>query len=139
MKRLGKAGGGGAAGAAGGGGAGGVKTSDLGSIRELVQKLCQSSHPLAKSMDYLAEDLENMAKEIRYRAEEDKQRLLNDALDTESRILDGLAMGRDFRDATWSAVVTIQSEVMVGTLPMPATIADYLAILPSIPARPVIA
>ena len=48
-------------------------------------------------------------------------------------------VGRDFRDATWSAVVTIQMEVMGGTLPMPATIADYLALLPAIPSRPAIA
>lgn len=48
-------------------------------------------------------------------------------------------VGRDFRDATWLAVVNIQSAVMGGTLPIPATIADYLALLPSIPARPVIA
>jgi hypothetical protein len=43
-----------------------VKTTDTAAIRELVQKLCQSSHPLAKSMDYLAEDLENMSKEYRF-------------------------------------------------------------------------
>ena len=48
-------------------------------------------------------------------------------------------VGRDFRDATWSAVVTIQAEVTGGTLPMPATIDDYLALLPAIPTRPVIA
>jgi hypothetical protein len=43
-----------------------VKTTDTAAIRELVQKLCQSSHPLAKSMDYLAEDLESMSKEYRF-------------------------------------------------------------------------
>ena len=42
-----------------------VKAGDLNSIREMVQKLCQSSHPLAKSMDFIAEDLENMQKEYR--------------------------------------------------------------------------
>lgn len=47
--------------------------------------------------------------------------------------------GRDFRDATWADVVTIQTEVMGGTLVMPATIADYLSLLPAIPSRPVIA
>ena len=60
MKRLGKPSAGGAA-----GGAGAVKAGDLAGIRELVQKLCQSSHPLAKSMDFLAEDLDNMSKEYR--------------------------------------------------------------------------
>lgn len=46
---------GGARGAGGGGGAqgGGVKSVDSSGIRDLVQKLCQSSHPLAKSMDYM--------------------------------------------------------------------------------------
>ena len=42
-----------------------VKAGDLNSIREMVQKLCQSSHPLAKSMDFIAEDLENMQREYR--------------------------------------------------------------------------
>lgn len=44
----------------------GVKAGDHQGIREMVQKLTQSSHPLAKSMDYLQEDLENMAKEYRW-------------------------------------------------------------------------
>ncbi len=44
-KRLGKVGGGGAG--------AGARAGDPSSVRELVQKLCQSSTPLAKSMDYL--------------------------------------------------------------------------------------
>ena len=52
-----------------------------------------------KEADRAASALENMAADIRYRAKEDKERLLADALDTEARINDGLAMGRDFRDA----------------------------------------
>ncbi len=48
-------------------------------------------------------------------------------------------VGRDFRDATWSAVVQIQTDVMGGILPMPATIDAYLALLPAVPSRPVIA
>ncbi len=48
-KRLGKAGA--AAGAPAG--AAVVRTTDTAAIQEMVQKLCQSSHPLAKSMDYL--------------------------------------------------------------------------------------
>lgn len=31
----------------------------------MVQRLVQSSQPLARSMDYLAEDLDNMAREYR--------------------------------------------------------------------------
>ena len=44
--------------------AGGAKP-DATAVGELVQKLVQSSHPLAQSMDYLQEDLDNMAKEYR--------------------------------------------------------------------------
>jgi TRAF3-interacting protein 1 len=59
LGRLGVAGKGAAAGSAG------VKAGDLAGIKDMVQKLCQSSHPLAKSMDYMQEDLENMNKEYR--------------------------------------------------------------------------
>mmetsp|Transcript_13605 Transcript_13605/g.29130 ORF Transcript_13605/g.29130 Transcript_13605/m.29130 type:complete len:548 (+) Transcript_13605:262-1905(+) len=76
LKRVGKA---------PGGGAGPVlKAGDLNGIRELVQRLCQSSHPLAKSMDYLAEDLENMAKEYRFWTME--RRVFQDKLADEQRM-----------------------------------------------------
>jgi hypothetical protein len=34
-------------------GGGGANIKDFNVVREMVQKLCQTSHPLAKSMDYL--------------------------------------------------------------------------------------
>lgn len=74
----------GAAGAAGAGGGAPVRTNDLASIRELVQKLCQSSNPLAKSMDYLAEDIENMSKE--YRFWQTERRVFQDRLNDEQRM-----------------------------------------------------
>lgn len=49
-----------------GAGAPGAKAGDLTQIRELIQRLCQSSLPLARGMDYLQEDLDNMAKEYRF-------------------------------------------------------------------------
>ena len=42
-----------------------IRPGDPGVVRELVQKMCQASHPLAKTMDYLQEDVENMSKEYR--------------------------------------------------------------------------
>ena len=44
--------------------------------------------------------------------------------------------GRDFRDATWSAVAALQAEAVAGTRVVPTTIEDYLELLPSAPARP---
>lgn len=43
-----------------------MRTHDPNAVKELVQKLCQSSTPLAKSMDYLQEDIENMRKEYKW-------------------------------------------------------------------------
>ncbi len=60
LKRLGKP-----AAGSGGGAGGGPRAHDPASVRELVQKLCHSSTPLAKSMDYLQEDIENMRKEYK--------------------------------------------------------------------------
>mmetsp|Transcript_4923 Transcript_4923/g.12064 ORF Transcript_4923/g.12064 Transcript_4923/m.12064 type:complete len:515 (-) Transcript_4923:352-1896(-) len=79
LKRLGKP-------SAANPGAGAVKSGDTGAIRELVQKLCQASHPLAKSMDYLGEDLENMAKEYRFWQME--RRVFADKLADEQRMVD---------------------------------------------------
>lgn len=75
----------------------GGKPGDLAAVRDLVQKLCQSSHPLAKSMDYLQEDLENMAKEYRFWVTErrvyqeklvEEQRLVQDLTNGEMKIAD---------------------------------------------------
>lgn len=74
-----------------------AKPGDLAAVRDLVQKLCQSSHPLAKSMDYLQEDLENMAKEYRFWVTErrvyqekllEEQRLVQDLTSGENKIAD---------------------------------------------------
>ncbi len=35
-------------------------------LREAIQSLCQSTNPLARSMDYIQEDLDNMGKELRF-------------------------------------------------------------------------
>eukprot|EP00798_Chlamydomonas_sp_ICE-L_P011176 gene11176-18789_t len=61
-----------------------IKANDLQGIRELVQRLCQSSNPLAKSMDYLAEDIENMSKEYRFWVTE--RRVFQERLDEEQRL-----------------------------------------------------
>ncbi|KAF5843622.1 microtubule-binding protein MIP-T3-domain-containing protein, partial [Dunaliella salina] len=65
-------------------GGGVTQVKDLGVIREMVQKLCQRSHPLAKSMDYLQEDLENMGKEFRFWQTE--RRVFADKLADEERL-----------------------------------------------------
>jgi hypothetical protein len=46
--------------------------------------------------------------------------------------------GRDFRDATWSAVVVLQDQLVVGTVATPSTIGAYFELLPAIPSRPVV-
>ena len=46
--------------------------------------------------------------------------------------------GRDFRDATWSAVVALQEQLVAGTIPMPSTIEAYFELLPALPERPVV-
>lgn len=33
-------------------------------LKEAIQSLCQSTNPLARSMDYIQEDLDNMGKEL---------------------------------------------------------------------------
>lgn len=38
--------------------------SELSSLRESIQTLCQNTNPLGKTMDYIQEDLENMHKEL---------------------------------------------------------------------------
>ncbi|PNW76618.1 hypothetical protein CHLRE_11g467739v5 [Chlamydomonas reinhardtii] len=78
LKRLGgKAAGAGAA-------AAGPRAHDPSSVRELVQKLCHSSTPLAKSMDYLQEDIENMRKEYKFWLTE--KRMYQDELARELRL-----------------------------------------------------
>ncbi|GLI70554.1 hypothetical protein VaNZ11_015474 [Volvox africanus] len=78
LKRLGKPGPGGGAAAAG------ARAHDPATVRELVQKLCQSSTPLAKSMDYLQEDIENMRKEYKFWITE--KRMYQDELARELRL-----------------------------------------------------
>lgn len=45
---------------------GGVKAGDLSAVRDMLQKVCQASMPLARSMECLPEDIENMSKEYRF-------------------------------------------------------------------------
>ncbi|KXZ48233.1 hypothetical protein GPECTOR_29g14 [Gonium pectorale] len=78
LKRLGKPGGAGPAAGAG------QRVHDPAAVRELVQKLCQSSTPLAKSMDYLQEDVENMRKEYKFWLTE--KRMYQDELSRELRL-----------------------------------------------------
>lgn len=77
LKRLGKPGGGSAPVGPGG-------KADPAVIKELVQKLCQSTTPLAKSMDYLQEDVENMRKEYKFWVTE--KRMYQDELSRETRM-----------------------------------------------------
>lgn len=49
----------------------------------MVQKLCQSTLPLARSMDFLGEDLDNMAREYRFWATE--RRVYQDRLSQAQR------------------------------------------------------
>ncbi|GLC72176.1 hypothetical protein PLESTF_001215200 [Pleodorina starrii] len=78
LKRLGKPG------AAGPGAGAGARGHDPSAVRDLVQKLCQSSTPLAKSMDYLQEDIENMRKEYKFWITE--KRMYQDELARELRM-----------------------------------------------------
>ncbi len=43
---------------------------------------------------------------------------------------------RNWRDSVWEAAFTIQGQVKAGTLPMPATTAALIAMLPAVPAKP---
>ena len=61
-----------ATGGAGGGGRGGsgYTAAELEALRGAIQKLCSSTNPLGKSMDYLTEDVDDMRTELRtWRAE----------------------------------------------------------------------
>ncbi|GAX84615.1 hypothetical protein CEUSTIGMA_g12036.t1 [Chlamydomonas eustigma] len=107
LGRLGAAGKGAAAGGAAGGAV--VKVGDLTGIRDMVQKLCQSSHPLAKSMDYMQEDLENMNKEYRFWVTErrvaqerlnEEQRIAGGQANTDARLADLDGQVRQVRDRT---------------------------------------
>ena len=37
---------------------------EMNRLRDAIQSLCQSTNPLARSMDYIQEDLDNMGKEL---------------------------------------------------------------------------
>lgn len=89
--------------------AAGIKSGDHAAIREMVQKLCQSSHPLAKSMDYMQEDLENMSKEYRFWVSErkmfhdrlgDEQRMAEDQAAADAKLADLENQIKQVRDRT---------------------------------------
>lgn len=42
-----------------------------------------------------------------------------------------------WRDSLWQKAFSVESDVKAGTIPMPATAADFLAMLPAAPTRPV--
>eukprot|EP00752_Nemacystus_decipiens_P005989 g5408.t1 len=55
--------------AGGGGGATGYGDADVAKLKEAIQTLCQSTHPLGKCMDFVHEDLSLMSQEMdRWRA-----------------------------------------------------------------------
>jgi hypothetical protein len=43
---------------------------------------------------------------------------------------------RAWRSATWQAAESLDAQIMAGTVAMPATVADALALTPAAPARP---
>lgn len=47
------------------GAASGSKPRDLAALADSVQKLCQVSQPLARSLEFLQEDVDSMSKEYR--------------------------------------------------------------------------
>lgn len=98
----------------------------------MVQKLCQSSHPLAKSMDYMQEDLENMSKEYRFWVTErkvfadrlgDEQRLVADQAAADARLADIENQIKQVRDRTvgLKAQVVRNDETIAKLLSMAVT------------------
>jgi TRAF3-interacting protein 1 len=85
LGRLKRATGTGAGGAGSRAGAG-LTPAELDALRDAIQRLCSSTTPLGKSMDYIAEDVEDMRAELRAWRGEYKRRA--DALDKELRDTD---------------------------------------------------
>uniref|UniRef100_A0A6U5W8R3 TRAF3-interacting protein 1 C-terminal domain-containing protein n=2 Tax=Guillardia theta TaxID=55529 RepID=A0A6U5W8R3_GUITH len=60
---------------------------EMNKLREAIQALCQSTNPLARSMDYLQEDLDNMTKEMEFwMKDKEKQTILLDEEEKKSEV-----------------------------------------------------
>ena len=85
--------------------------SELSSLRESIQTLCQNTNPLGKTMDYIQEDLENMHKELeQWKGERRRRAVEHEELDKSTE--DALGPLSDAHAKAKEGVVEQQSKII---------------------------